>query len=437
MTHSLGTAALVAAALVACGPPEARPERAAPGPEADTGPVAMIPAPGDAASNWPRWRGPSGQGLVAGDGYVSRWSADENVIWKVRVPGSGNSSPIVWGETLFLTSADDAGVRSVLAFDRKDGRLLWRREAPAASAERAHPKNGLASSTPTTDGERVYAYLGNQGLLALDFAGEVAWHVPLGPIDAYHGTASSPLLYRDRVIVVQDHGGASGSFVAAWDGATGRALWRTPRDARVGWNSPVAVRAGDRDEIVVSGQRKVVAYDPDSGEELWHARGNTVEVIPTPVVGHGLVFCSSGRAGPTLAIRPGGSGDVTESHVVWSAVKGSPFVPAPVVYGDHLYMVNDMASVVTVYAAATGELEWQERLGRSGRESFSAAPVAVGGRVYFTNDRGETFVVRAGPDFEVLHVNRLGEPVIASPALADGVWYFRTREHLLAVGGGP
>ncbi len=402
--------------------------------------VEMIPATGDPEATWPRWRGPSGQGFVAGDGYVDRWSATENVRWRVDVPGSGNSSPIVWGDRLFLTTSYDGGKRrSVLAYSIADGTQLWETFVPdRAAPEKAYPKNGHASSTPSTDGERVYAYFGNQGLVAVDFDGRVDWHVSLGPFEAYHGTAASPLLYQDRVILVQDQNG--GGFIAAFDKQSGRQLWKTARDAKVGWNSPVAIRATDsegrrRDEIIFSGQQQVTAYDPATGRELWLATGNTFEVIPTPVVAHDMVFCSSGRAGPTLAIRPGGSGDVTESRVVWSSPKGSPFVVAPLVQGDYLYMVNDMASVLTVHEARSGEVVFQERLGKATREGFSGAPVATGGKVFFTNDEGETFVIRQGPEFEILHVNRLAERVIASPALAGGVWYFRTAGSLLAIAG--
>jgi outer membrane protein assembly factor BamB len=178
----------------------------------------------------------------------------------------------------------------------------------------------------------------------------------------------------------------------------------------------------------------VQAYDPDSGRELWSCNGTTFEVIPTPAVGHGLVFCPSGRAGPTLAIRPGGSGDVTETHVAWSTPKGSPFVPSPLVYGEHLYMVNDMASIASCFEAATGKLMWQGRMGEAAKESFSASPVAVDGKVFFTNDDGETFVLRAGPEFELLRVNRLNARVLASPALVDGRFYFRTETELIAIG---
>jgi len=397
--------------------------------------VAMIEVEGEGSGYWSRWRGPSGQGYVQGEGYVDNWGEDHNILWKVEVPGRGNSSPIVWGDRIFLTSSDNGGSeRSILAFRRSNGELLWQTAAPEASAENAHRKNGHASGTATTDGERIYAFLGNHGLLAVDFDGVQVWHQRLGPTSNYHGPASSPLLYEDRVIVVQDQ--RSDSFVAAFDKLSGEELWRTERSQSVGWNSPVAIRVGDHDEIVVSGQRQVQAYDPRTGTELWSARGNTFEVIPTPVVGHGLVFCTSGRAGPTLAIRPGGTGDVTDTHIVWKAPKGSPFVPAPILVGDHLFMINDMMSIVTIYDARSGEVTSQGRLGRASRESFSGAPVTVDGRVFFTNDDGDTFVLKAGPEVEILHVNHLGERTLASPALVDGRWYFRTTQHLLAIGAG-
>ncbi len=398
----------------------------------------MKPADADPATTWPRWRGPSGQGEVTGSGYVDLWGPDQNVRWKVAVPGSGNSSPIVWGDHIFLTTAEaDGAERSLLAFDRETGHALWTVDAEAARPERAYPKNGHASSTPTTDGERVYAYLGNHGLLAADFDGNVVWTRSLGELNAFHGTASSPLLDGERLIVVQEQQ-TGGSFIAAFDRSSGQELWRTARDTRVGWSSPAAITVqaadgGERDEIVVNSQHHVIAYAPDDGRELWRAKGTTFEVIPSPVVGHDLLFSTSGRAGPTLAIRPGGDGDVTESHIVWSAAKGSPFVVAPMLVGDYLYMVNDMASVITVYDARAGEVVWQERLGERMREGFSAAPVAFGGKVFFTNDNGETFVIREGPDFELLHVNRLEERTIASPALVAGVWYIRTTSHLWAL----
>jgi outer membrane protein assembly factor BamB len=278
----------------------------------------------------------------------------------------------------------------------------------------------------------VYVSLGARGLMAVDMNGKLAWHQDLGPINNYHGAAGSALLYRDRLILYQDQQG--GAFIAAFDARSGKPLWRTQRNASVGWGTPVAVRVAGRDEIVVNGQNRVCGYDPDSGKELWSCAGPTFEVIPTPVVGHGLVFCSSGRAGPTLAIRPGGSGDVTSTRVAWQTQRGSPFVPSPIVVGDHLYMVNDMQSIGTCFDARTGNTVWQNRLGEARREGFSASPVAVDGKVFFTNDDGETFVLKAGPTFELLHVNSIGERTLASPALVDRHWYIRTESHLFAIG---
>lgn len=406
---------------------------ARPDPPAAEASVALIAASGEAARYWPRWRGPSGQGVVDDGGYPDRWSATENVRWRVAVPGTGNSSPIVWRDRIFLTTARDNGRQlSLIAFDRATGRQVWEAAAPGGTADRAHAKNGHASATPATDGERIYVSFGSRGLFAFDLTGRLVWQRALGDIANYHGPAGSVLLHRDRVILYQDHD--RGGFIAAFDARTGAPVWRTPRAQSVGWGTPVAVRVGSREEIIVNGQSQVMAYDPATGAELWRCRGMSFEVIPTPVVGYGLVFCSSGRAGPTLAIRPGGAGDVTDTRLAWSTPRGSPFVPSPVLYRDLLYTVNDMASIVTAFDARSGQVHWQGRLGAAQREGFSASPVAVDGKVFFTNDQGETFVLRAGPTFDLLRVNALGERTLASPALVERHWYFRTESRLLAIG---
>ncbi len=395
--------------------------------------IHMILPEGEAHRYWSRWRGPSGQGLAQGGGYPDTWSATQNVLWQVEAPGRGNSSPIVWGDRIFLTTALDGGKRpSVLCYRRSDGKLLWESTLPAGEPGKVYWKNSHASGTPVTDGQRVYASFGNQGLAAVDFQGKVVWRHSLGAIRNYHGSAGSPVLYKDRIFLYEDQ--RQGAFVAAFDKRTGKTLWKTERKASVGWGTPVVIRAGDRDELIVSSQARVTAYDPGSGAALWHCEGNLAEVIPTPVVGHGLLFCVSGRAGPTLAIRPGGSGDVTRTHLAWKQSKGASFVPSPLLYDDLLYQVNDMVSVATCYEAATGEVLWQGRLGEPKSEGFSASPVGVDGKVFFTNDAGETFVLKAGRKFDLLRVNRLEAPVLASPALVDGRWYFRTDRHLLAIG---
>jgi outer membrane protein assembly factor BamB len=402
-----------------------------------SGIASIIPVAGEGAQFWSRWRGPSGQGAVAGTNYVDAWSDRTNVKWRVSVPGRGHSSPIVWRDHIFLTTARDGGTKiSMLAFRRADGALLWETRIPSSGVELVYPKNSHASATPTTDGERVYASFGTHGLAAIDFTGKIVWRQRLGDVRNYHGTASSPVLYKDRLFLYQDHDGSAsvGSFVAAFDVRTGAVVWKKNRSESVGWGTPIVINAGDHDELIVSGQQRVAAYDPSSGAELWTVRGNTFEVIPTPVVGHGLVFCSSGRAGPTFAIRPGGKGDVTGTHVAWTSPRGSPFVPSGLVHGDLLYLVNDMQSILTALDAKTGRSVYQERLGDPIREGFSSSPVAVGDTIFFTNDDGQTFVVQAGPSFKLLRVNELKAQVLASPALVDGTWYWRTDSELIAIG---
>jgi outer membrane protein assembly factor BamB len=401
------------------------------------GEVRMLAVTGEGAKYWPRWRGPSGQGYVAPAKYVNTWGPSRNVKWRVAVPGAGNSSPIVWGDRIYLTAAQNNGARlSLIAFNRADGKQVWEAVVPTdGKIESVHQKNGHASATPVTDGRMIYASFGRHGLAAFDMSGKIVWHRPFGLIDNYHGPAGSPVLYKDRIFLYQDHEGtpAQRAFVAAFDAKTGRTIWETPRSETVGWGTPVVVSTGTRDELIVNSQRRVASYDPETGKELWTVRGMTFEVIPTPVVGEGLVFTSSGRAGPTYAIRPGGSGDVTTTHVVWSTPKGSPFVPSALVHDGLLYLVNDMQSILTVYEAKTGALVYQGRMGVAQREGFSASPVVVNNELYFTNDDGETFVVKAGREFALLHTNSLGERTLASPALVDGVWYWRTAGHLVAI----
>jgi outer membrane protein assembly factor BamB len=399
------------------------------------GEVRMVEVAGEGAKYWPRWRGPSGQGQVPAGPYTDTWNA-KNSLWKTAVPGRGNSSPIVWGDRIFLTTAYGNGERlSMLAFSRADGKKLWETFIPQSGVEYVHYKNGYASATPTTDGQLVYASFGRHGLVAFDFNGKITWQHKFGILDNYHGPAGSPLLYKDRIFIFQDANPAPGqtAFVGAFDKLTGKQIWMTPRRETVGWGTAVMINTGERDELVISSQYRVAAYDPDRGNELWTVQGNTYEVIPTPVVGHGLLFASSGRAGPTIAIRPGGSGDVTRTHVAWSSPRGSPFVPSGILVGDLLYLVNDMQSILTVYEAATGKLAYQSRLGVAMREGFSASPVHVNGKIFFTNDDGQTFVVEAGNTFKLLRVNELGEQTLASPALVDGTWYWRTATSLRAI----
>ena len=401
--------------------------------QGDNQSVSMIELTGESAQYWPRWRGPSGQGVVTSSNYPDRWNPTENVLWRTGLSGRGNSSPIVWGDYIILTTGRDAGRQLfVQAYRRSNGSLRWETEVAPGRPERVHSKNGPASATPTTDGKQIFASLGGRGIVSLDFDGNILWHSEVGSINNYHGPAGSPLLYEDLLIVYQDQRG--GGFVAAYDTATGNQVWRTARNASVGWGSPIAIRVGDHDELIISSQNTVNAYNPKTGDELWHCGGNLFEVIPTPVVAAGLIFCASGRAGPTLAIRPGGQGDITDTHIAWSTSRGSPFVPSPVAYDGYLYTINDMSSIITCFDAATGTVMWQQRLGRAIREGISSSPVVVDNKVFVTSDDGVTFVLKTGPEFELLHTNDIGAQTLASPALVDGIWYIRTVDELIAIG---
>jgi outer membrane protein assembly factor BamB len=410
------------------------------------GSVRMAPLPGDGAERyWPQWRGPTRQGLAKGSGYPDRWSDEENVRWRVAVPGQGHSSPIVWGGKLFLTTGynGDEDRRSVLCFRRSDGKLLWETDVPhEAEGGRIHRANTYASGTPATDGERVYAYFGNHGLMAVDFDGKVVWHDPMGEMPVvHHGPGGSPILYEEMVILFQESVVDNGSFLAAWDRKTGELRWRIPRSENFGWGTPIVIRLPSRDELIVSSQDKLRAYNPGNGELLWECEGNPTEVVPTPVVGHGLIFASSGswsRHKPTLAVRPGGSGNVTGTHLVWQVEHHSPFISSPVLYQGLLYMVDDQSGHLSVFEPETGELVYREQFTegmfpRVGRVDIYASLVAVDGKVFIMAEDGRTFVIKAGREFELLHVNRLSGPVYASPALLDGEWYWRTTSELIRI----
>jgi outer membrane protein assembly factor BamB len=355
------------------------------------------------------------------------------LLWRVKVPGAGNSSPVIWGDHLFLTSSDAKGTqRLVHCFSRTDGSLRWTRQAPPRPPEPGvRDKNGYASATPVTDGERVICFLGSCGLVCYDFAGELRWHHDALTVKTTHGTGSSPLLYKDMVILAQDQNRADSIFLAL-DKRTGKKVWEGKRARGMTWTTPVVVRVGDHDELVLAGAETVRGYDPASGQELWSLRGPTQEVIPALVVGNDLLYSASGRNGPTLGLRPGGRGDVTATHLVWRAVRGGPHVPTPALVSGRLYTAND-TGILSCLDAATGKLLSQERL----EDQFAASPVVAGELMYFPAESGITYVVRAGDTPTVVARNDLGAPILASPAVADGRLYLRTAEELVCVGASP
>ncbi len=398
-----------------------------------TGPLfalaPVLPAPG-ADRYWPRFRGPSGQGLTGQKRLPVHWDRDSsNIVWRTRELAAGNSSPVLWGDRIFLTGADpDGKQRYVFCFDRRDGSLLWKRQAPPRDPEPGvRDKNGYASATPVSDGERVVVFLGSCGLLCYDLDGALVWQYDAMQFNTTHGTGSSPLLYHDLVIFAHDQNGANSVFLAL-DKRTGALVWKGERQKAMTWSTPVAVRVEDHDELIMAGGETVKGYDPTSGSELWSLTGPTREVVPTVLVGDGLIYSASGRNGPTIALRPGGAGDVTATHLAWRAVRGGPHVPSPILLGDRLFTVND-TGIATCFDAKTGKLVWQDRI----RDRFSASPVEAGGLLYFPAESGVTYVVRAADEFEVVAENDLDAPILASPAVCEEHLFLRTQEELVCI----
>lgn len=395
----------------------------------DSVPVRVVmPAPGS-ERNWPRLRGPDGQGTAIEPNFPLNFSDTENVAWKVDLPGPGNGSPVIWGNHLFITSASEDGQeRWLVCYARDSGKLLWKQTAPKPSSqEKLYWKNTYASSTPVTDGERVIAFFGNSGLVCYDFDGKQLWHRDLGPLTITHGPGTSPALYKDKVIVVQDSNRGTG-VCAAFNKFTGEKVWEQTRDKAMCWSSPVVLHVGDHDEVVYNGSYKVIAYNPDTGAPLWWVNGPSIESIPTIVIGGGLIFSISGRNGPMLAIRPGGKGDATETHIQWQLERGGPHVPSPTYYDGRLYIVND-TGVGTCLDATTGATIWQERL----RGRFSMSPVEAAGKLLLLNETGTVYVLEAGPEFKVLATNELNDDTLATPAVLGGRIYIRTKTKLLCI----
>jgi outer membrane protein assembly factor BamB len=392
---------------------------------------AILPAPG-AERQWPRLRGPDGQGTTFDTEMPLHWGPHENIIWKIEIPGRGNSSPVIWDERIFITTASDDGKeRKIVCYARPGGRLLWQYAAPNPPAqETLYKKNTFASSTPVTDGQRVIAFFGNSGLVCVDLDGHQKWHADLGLFPTMHGPGTSPVLYKNEVICIQFQNYGKSLF-AAFDKRTGAELWHRDAEHATSWSTPVVVRIGDRDQLVYNGADHIAGYEPQTGKELWRVTGSSSEAIPTIVVGGGLLYSASGRNGPTMGIRPGGSGDITETNVVWRNLRGGPHVPSPLYHEGRVYIVND-TGIATCIDAADGRTLWQHRL----RGRFSMSPIIAEGRILVTSEEGRSTILQAGDAFQVLAENDLDEPVLATPALLGGRLYFRSASHLWCVGSG-
>jgi outer membrane protein assembly factor BamB len=425
-----------------------------------------------AAQHWPAFRGANASGVADGSPTPTTWNAatGANLKWKTPVPGVAVSSPIVWGNRVFISTAvssdPKAGIRTgqygdvepvddasphqwrLLALDKQTGRVIWDRLAHQGTPKtKRHPKSSQASPTPVTDGRHVIVSFGSEGLFAYDFDGKLVWKRDLGVLnsgwfydpDYEWGLGSSPIIWNRLVIVQCDI--QKDSFLAAFDVATGTPRWRTPREEIPSWSTPTIFESGGRTELVTQATTFTRGYDPESGKELWRLSGNSEIAIPTPVVAPGVVIVTNGYRGvqPIYAIKPGARGDITlkgeettGASIAWSSKRGGPYIPTPVVYRDQLYVLLNNG-VVAAYDVRSGERKYQERLGGTGG-SFSASPVAADGKVYFTSEDGDVFVVRAGPAYELLATNAIGEVLMATPAISDGVLFFRGLNHVFAVG---
>jgi outer membrane protein assembly factor BamB len=400
----------------------------------------VFPALAEDPIGWPGWRGPNASGIASTSCSALHFSPEAGVRWRVEVPGRGSSSAVVGDDFVFLTTAlpgDEPPRLAVLCYRRTDGQLLWQAEAGRA-AGRTHAKNGYASATVATDGQRVYSFFGSTGLFCHDLAGKQIWRAELGNLDHQWGTAASTVIHRNLVIQLCD--AENDSYVAAFDKTSGQRVWRTPRPSYGCWTTPVVVEvdAGydKRSELIVNGTsskeadgRLVIAYDPDDGRELWRVRGTTELVTPTILVGDGLVYSTSGRNGPIMAIRPGGSGDVTETHVAWRRDRGGPYIPTGLFCRNRLYILND-AGVLTCYDAATGDEVWKGRL----RGTFTASLVAADDRIYAVDERGVVYVI-AADQFKILAQNDMQGRVLATPAIAGGDLFLRTESYLYCIAG--
>ena len=422
--------------------------------------------------DWPQWRGPSGNGVSSETGLPAHWSLDSNIVWKVELDGLGGSSPIVMGDRVFVTSqigtaavregsqpqlarddpslvvkehpmggrrseprADTGQVFLVTeAFNRSDGNRLWEYRVPATGPfPELHEKHNLATPTPVTDGEHLYAWFGNGLIVCLDMKGNLVWSRHIGqeysPFQVQWGHSSSPVLYRDLIILLCDHGMAS--YLLALDRKTGKEQWKRDRGTgRISYSTPLVVPGPAGDELIVNSSERIDAYNPVNCELLWHVGSPRQSPIPSPVFHDGVIYMSRGyRNSDFLAIRPGGHGEVTESHTLWRTPTGASYVPSILYYDGLLYMTSD-AGILTCAEASTGEQVWRQRL----RGVFFASPAAADGKVYLVSETGETIVVRAGREPDILARNDLGERLIASPAISRGHIFLRSDENLFCIG---
>lgn len=393
--------------------------------------TGILPARAE-AENWPAWRGPGGMGSSRETGVPRHWSRDQHIVWRIKDPGLGHSSPIVWGEALFFTTAIDTQ-RCLLRLDRDSGREVWRRVVVDSPLEKKHGKNSHASSTPATDGSRVFvSFLDREDVLiaAHDFDGREIWRRSPGKFYSRHGFCSSPVLFDDLVILNCDQDAYA--YLVAFERANGEIRWKTDRENRVrSYCPPTMIEVAGRTQMVLSGSETVCAHDPRTGRRIWVCEGPTEQCVASIVYGKGLVFVTGGYPDrEILAIDPTGTGDVTRTHIRWRARKGVSYVPSPLYLDGNFYVVSDSPGVLSCLDASDGHYRNQKRL----PGNFSASLLHADGHIYAFNEDGGVFVLEADPGLETVAEIDMGDPIYATPAVSEGRLYLRTWKHLYAIG---
>ena len=417
----------------------------------------------DPGKNWPQWRGPQATGVAPFADPPVEWSETRNVRWKIEVPGKGHATPIVWGDRIFILTAVETGDRvdipeeaepvrrrrgppkvkptsvirfSILAVDRRNGHILWQRTAREEFPhEGTHPAGSWASNSPVTDGEHVFAYFGSRGLYCYDLEGNLRWEKDFGKMKTRmgFGEGSSPVLYRDKIIINWDQEGQS--FIAVLDKNTGAEFWRVDRDERTSWSTPLVLRHNGQDQVITSATNRVRSYDLATGEVIWECGGMTLNVIPSPVSAGDLVYVASGfRGNALLAIRLSEArGDITDSEaIVWKHSEDTPYTPSLLLYGDALYFLKRNNGILSCFDAKTGD-EFFSRQRLDGIEGVFASPVGASDRVYIVGRNGMCLVIRRGRRYEVLSRNTLDDSFTASPAIAGDALYLRGHKTLYCI----
>jgi outer membrane protein assembly factor BamB len=424
------------------------------------------------AQNWPSFRGSNASGVADGKPTPVTWNAEkgENILWKTPIPGLAHASPVVWGDKLFITTAVSSDPKPeyrvglygdvdtakdvskhawhVYCLDKRTGKILWDRVATEGVPKiKRHIKSTHANSTPATDGKYVIAFFGSEGLYCYDLKGKLQWKKDLGVLDAgwfydpdyQWETASSPIIYKNLVIVQCDI--QKNSFIAAYDIKTGKEVWKTSREEIPSWGTPTIYESKTHAELITNATRAARGYDPMTGKELWHMTGNPEVTATTPIIGNELIFIvNSYRPNqPIYAIKPGATGDISldlkkgetkNSFIAWSYQRGGTYMPTPIVYGENLYICANNG-ILRCFNAKTGEKVYDQRMGEGG--AYSASPIAADGKLYFASEDGVVFVVKAGNKYEALAKNEMGEIMMATPAISDGMIFVRGQHNLFCI----